>query len=471
MVKTTKHDLPHWPGVKVKYAEVWSVNNPFIERYDGILTKYKNMGKDKIKDAILSEINKVVKEDNLAPYYDLVVSHFLTAVWDYHDFEVAERALEAFKMVFAEDMGKRANKASEIPFAILSLCGLMDFRLFAQQKYEGYETLEKIYLKATSDYPLLIEGETGTSKSFMAKALHAISGRREGQFINLNCVGLPDTLLESELFGYEKGAFSGAKEKKIGLFEKANDGTVFLDEMGKTSEAFQTKLLKVIEERSFYRLGGLETIKINIRFLVSAQPSEIKNKKIIPDLLYRLRYPATIKMPSLRERMKADHSIVIFSSLNRVLAQMGMREEESEHECIDPSDLMNDEAYDILIAHEYSEGNYRELENILSEALISMKSEGRQKILPEDLYLITAETGGGTSSIPKEDNKHLRLRDIIDESKKVQAAFVEAKIRDFRKSGKKAKPVFVNEEGGTESGYQTWRNQVAGITGKNLRDF
>ena len=465
--------LPYLPEVKIEHLEALRPE-VCLKLIDSILQKYKPedypANKKAIKKEILSEIKSRINNDDPLPYYcSIVVSNFLIVAGDHHDSKVRERAFEAFKAIFGDDMeeDKEKDVENDIPFSVLPLCGLMDYRKLSQDKHTGYEPLDLLYRKAQSGLTLIIEGATGTSKSFMAKAIYAMSKRRSKKFVNLNCVGIPDTLLESELFGYEKGAFNEAFKAKKGLLEQAPDGTIFLDEIGKTSHSIQTKILKVIEEQEFYRIGGLEPIKINVRFIVSVQPKEIKKRKVIPDLLYRLGYPATIKMPSLQERMSVDCSIIIFAVLNNVLAQMEMRED-----LVNPSDRVSDEAYELLKNHEYQGGNYRELESILREAILSagIKEDNDKKVLPKDLYLITAKSTSIQPSESKENFQNVRLRDIIEKADVVRASIIEAKLKEVLKSDKKIKPVFV-KEGGTESQYQTWRNKVKRITGKDLRDF
>ncbi|MCX5905786.1 MAG: sigma-54 factor interaction domain-containing protein, partial [Deltaproteobacteria bacterium] len=162
-----------------------------------------------------------------------------------------------------------------------------------------FETIEKV---ADTDSTILILGESGTGKELIAKALHYNSYRREGPFVPVNCAAIPSELLESELFGHEKGAFTNAIRTRIGRFELANSGTVFLDEIGDMPPALQSKLLRVIQERQFERVGGVKTVKTDIRIIAATHQDlklAIQQKKFRQDLYYRLNV-IPLNVPPLR---------------------------------------------------------------------------------------------------------------------------------------------------------------------------
>jgi DNA-binding NtrC family response regulator len=163
------------------------------------------------------------------------------------------------------------------------------------------ETAQKM---AVSGMPVLIYGESGVGKELIAKSIHNSSNKADGPFIPINCGAIPETMLETELFGHEKGAFTGAHAKKLGLIETANSGTLFLDEIGELSQRLQGKLLRVIETESFFRVGGVREIKVDMRF-VSATNRDIKKDietgNFRPDLYYRIG-ALTLRIPPLRER-------------------------------------------------------------------------------------------------------------------------------------------------------------------------
>jgi len=166
------------------------------------------------------------------------------------------------------------------------------------------EMLYKIEQMAPANSTVLIEGESGTGKELVAKAIHEFSPRRGKPFIAVNCAALPETLLESELFGHEKGAFTGAAERRLGRFELADDGTIFLDEIGEIPHSVQVRLLRVLESRAFFRVGGTEPIKVNVR-VVAATNRSLKERVVLgefrEDLFYRLNV-LNLYLPPLRDR-------------------------------------------------------------------------------------------------------------------------------------------------------------------------
>ncbi|WP_310600319.1 sigma 54-interacting transcriptional regulator [Desulfobulbus sp.] len=212
---------------------------------------------------------------------------------------------------------------------------------------------------AESDSSVLIEGETGTGKELMAKCLHDLSSRRDQPFVAINCGALPDTLLESELFGYKAGAFTGAVRDKPGYFSLADGGTILLDEIGETTPAFQVKLLRVLEEREFQPLGGVARERVNVRILAATNrdlAAMVDQEAFRRDLFYRINIVRVV-LPPLRQRKEdipllVDHFIDKINRL-RSKAVSGM----------EPAALQR------LMAHDYP-GNIRELENIIEHAFV-----------------------------------------------------------------------------------------------------
>ena len=205
---------------------------------------------------------------------------------------------------------------------------------------------------------VLIVGESGTGKELAARAIHARSPRRDRPFVSINCGALPDELLESELFGHTRGSFTGAVTSKKGLFEVADGGTVFLDEIGDTSPAMQVKLLRVLQERRIRRVGGTEETEVNVRVLAATNhdlEALVREKRFREDLYYRINV-IQIQMPSLREKREdiprlVDHFVAKYSAL------MGKK-----------VTGINDEARRFLQQHEWP-GNVRELENVIERAV------------------------------------------------------------------------------------------------------
>jgi two-component system nitrogen regulation response regulator GlnG len=246
-----------------------------------------------------------------------------------------------------------------------------------------YKTLGKI---APSDITVLIYGESGTGKELIARAIHFNSPRLGKPFIALNCAAIPGELLESELFGHERGAFTGATERKIGKFEQANDGTIFLDEIGDMPLELQAKLLRVLQEKEVTRTGGNTTIQINTR-IVAATNQDLKNKvqqkEFREDLYYRLNV-VPLELPALRDRREdipklADYFLT-----------------KAHHEYASPANGLTKEAMDLLCSYNWP-GNVRELENTIQRAcLLSPDALLNAADFP-DLTSAQGSSGNGTS--------------------------------------------------------------------------
>src|SRR5437773_2286726 len=221
---------------------------------------------------------------------------------------------------------------------------------------------EWIRTAAKSDISVLILGPTGSGKEVVARMIHELSRRSQAKFQAVNCAALPDTLFESEIFGYEKGAFTGAHDRKPGRLELANEGTLFLDEIGDMSLIAQAKLLRVLEERRFERLGGNKSISVDFR-LISAtnRPLEqfVRDGRFREDLYYRVNAFA-IRLPSLRER-QVDIPVLAQRFLARYCAAQGMPLE---------SKVFSREAIDLLVSYHWP-GNIRELESTVARAALS----------------------------------------------------------------------------------------------------
>jgi len=218
---------------------------------------------------------------------------------------------------------------------------------------------EIIPVVAASDATVLIEGATGTGKDLLANVLHHASPRAEHPLIKVNCAALPDNLLESEMFGYVKGAFTGADRDKPGRFQDADRGSIFLDEIGDMPLSLQAKLLRVLEDREFYPLGGRKTVKVDVRIISATNrglETLVKEKRFREDLYYRLNV-MRLEMPPLCER-KDDLPLLISHFLRRLAAGRYHKPPE-----------ISEAAMAVLLNHSYP-GNIRELENILEHALI-----------------------------------------------------------------------------------------------------
>ncbi len=243
---------------------------------------------------------------------------------------------------------------------------------------EVFGLVEKV---ADTDSTVLITGESGTGKELIAHAIHYASDRKDGPFIPVNCAAIPEELLESELFGHEKGAFTHAIKTRIGRFELANKGTIFLDEIGEMSPSLQVKLLRVLQERKFERVGGVKTISVDIR-VVSATNQDleiaVKEGRFREDLFYRLNV-IPIHVPPLRER-RSDIPLLAKHFLKKYCS--------GKKRCVEG---ITDEALDILTRYDWP-GNVRELENIMERMVILANGK---MITKDDLpYQILEKTGG-----------------------------------------------------------------------------
>ena len=233
---------------------------------------------------------------------------------------------------------------------------------------------------AGSDATILINGETGTGKGLAARAIHRHSGRGEGAFVSINCGAIPENLLESELFGHVKGAFTGATANKVGKFEQANGGTIFLDEIGDMSPDLQVKLLRVLEEGEFEPVGGNRTVRVDVRVIAATHrdlESRVSAGQFREDLYYRL-YVIPLVLPPLRER-GGD----ILGLAEHFLAEFNGRLQASVTG-------ISDEARGVLQRHDWP-GNVRELRNLM-ERLVVLKAEG--EITVEDLPVKIRGEGG-----------------------------------------------------------------------------
>lgn len=212
---------------------------------------------------------------------------------------------------------------------------------------------------APSQATVLIQGETGTGKELLARLIHNASPRARKPFIAVNCAAIPETLLESELFGHEKGSFTGAVQRRIGLFEQAGEGTLFLDEIGELSTSIQVKLLRFLQEREYKRVGGEKVLKSDVRIISATHQdleARVREGSFREDLFYRINV-VTLKVPPLRDRREdipvlIDHFIGLFVRQNRKTIEGLSRE-----------------ARDMLIRYDYP-GNVRELENIIERAVV-----------------------------------------------------------------------------------------------------
>ncbi len=258
------------------------------------------------------------------------------------------------------------------------------------QSSQMHRVAEMISRVAGSDTTILIEGESGTGKELVARAIHGESPRADRPFVAINCNALPETLLESELFGHVRGAFTGATAAKKGLFEEADRGTLFLDEIGDTSPATQIKLLRVLQEREIRRVGSNAPIKIDVRVLAATHRSlegMVREGRFRDDLYYRLNV-VTIPVPTLRER-REDIPLLTAHFLEAAAKRAGKA-----------MPVLSQDALNLLLEYPWP-GNVRQLENAIERAVL-LGAQGT--LFPGDFppsLLRTSSAGGSSASPPK----------------------------------------------------------------------
>jgi two-component system response regulator HydG len=265
------------------------------------------------------------------------------------------------------------------------------------------EPIERIFEKvgkvAPTESTLYIHGESGTGKELIAQAIHEKSERADGPFVKVNCASLAESLLESELFGHEKGAFTGAHERRLGRFELADGGTIFLDEIGDVSPNIQLKLLRVLQEHEIQRVGGEETISVDVRVITATNKdleTEVEEGRFREDLFYRLHI-IPIEVPPLRDRKEdipllVDHFIEALSERTR-----------SDVEGIAP------DALEALKAYNWP-GNVRELENSIEHAMVF--AEGEEITIPDLPTGVTGRSREDVLELPQGDRS---LPEILEE--------------------------------------------------------
>jgi two-component system NtrC family response regulator len=327
--------------------------------FDLLLLDYKMPGMDGM--AVLEEVK------GINPEIDVIM---MTA------FGTVDTAVKAIKMGAADYI----TKPIELEELIILIDRISERRILLREnkilreelREKGITTDQIVYHSqvmnelinlaarvASSNATILIEGESGTGKELVARLIHTLSPRSKKHLITVNCAALPENLLESELFGHEKGAFTGADRKRIGRFEEADGGSLFLDEIGDLSPSVQVKLLRFFQEREFQRVGGNQTLRSDVRIINATNQNleaRVKEGSFREDLFYRLNVVA-IAIPPLRER-KEDVGPLIDHFLGHFAAANG-----KEIQGVSP------EARDLLLKYDYP-GNVRELENIIERAVV-----------------------------------------------------------------------------------------------------
>jgi len=362
------------------------------------------------------QVLKAVKEHNMETNVVLITAHAsvesaVSAVrggaYDYvtKPFEIDEILLTVQKALSSKRLSPQdpvVEKKAQLLYRFSNLVGK------SPKIQEIYKLLEKI---AKTDSTVLIIGESGTGKELVARAIHYNSKRKGKAFVSVNCAALPDQLLESELFGHEKGSFTGAVSTKQGLMEMADQGTFLLDEVGETSMSVQAKLLRVLQEREIKRVGGLVNIPVNVRIIAATSkdlPAEIEDKKFREDLYYRLNV-IPIFMPPLRER-RSDIPLLV----DHIIQSIKVKHQ------IDKSFKFSPDGVEYLMEYHWP-GNIRELENFVERIYMLSENDevGKQAIvdlLGMELKSEKDMTRGGTMLIELKNETEKFERKIIEEA-------------------------------------------------------
>jgi len=300
-------------------------------------------------------------------------------------FDITELKLTIFKALNIDKLNK------EIQFLKEASAENFDSKIVGNSKnmQEIFEVIDKI---ADTNATVLIIGESGTGKEGIASAIHNKSSRKDKPYITVNCGAIPETLIESELFGHEKGAFTGANNRKFGRFDRAQGGTLFLDEIGELSLSLQVKILRVLQEKEFERVGGTEVIKSDVRIIAATNrdlEAMVQNSQFREDLLYRLKV-IPINLPPLRDRKEDIESLVNFF-INRYCKETNKGKITIEKD-----------ALDLLKEYDYP-GNIRELENLI-ERLVILSSDGiiKASLLPKEIIKGAYATTSNIFILPDE---------------------------------------------------------------------
>lgn len=285
-----------------------------------------------------------------------------------------------------------------------------------------FETIKRI---APANIDVLITGETGTGKELAARNIHRQSVRKDQQFVPVDCGAIPEDLIESELFGHERGAFTGANERSIGLLEFAHNGTFFMDEVGQLSPKLQAKLLRVLQERKFRRVGGTQELKTDVRIIAATSldlDKEIKEKRFRTDFYYRINV-ARLDLPPLRERGE-DIAILSLHFMEQYAAKMGK------------SDItMHPEALEVLKNYHWP-GNVRQLENVVKRTLVMARNK---QILPADVPDEIVDAAGNRPDGQNDGFFKLRDQKIARFERKYLSELLESTKGDVTQAAELAK--------------------------------
>ncbi|MFA5832185.1 MAG: sigma-54 dependent transcriptional regulator [Bacteroidota bacterium] len=393
-LKKKKHSIFQAASVQEAMTQVRN------QHFDVVLTDYKMPGKTGFD--LLQEIKKVDAEAVVVLMtafgtIEGAVDAMRAGAYDYlskpielDEIDLLIRRLQERQELISENKSLRQQLVDKFAFTEI-----------VSQSASMQEVLSTASRVAQTKAPVLVRGESGTGKELIARAIHFNSPRKNKPFIAVNCAALNDNLLESELFGHEKGSFTGAEKQRRGRFELADGGTIFLDEIGDISPATQVRLLRILQEQQFERVGGSETISVDVRVVAATNKNletAISEGKFREDLFYRLNV-VSIEIPSLRKR-REDIALLLEHFLLR-FAKEHKRKKLS----------YSKEAWELLTRYDYP-GNVRELENIVQRSVIFSRGD---MITTEDVPLIVRGTSHEISQKKREQHS---FSDQVEELEK-----------------------------------------------------
>ena len=409
-------------GYKVSTASdaAKALNRCRKDKFDLIITDLKMPKMDGI--SFLREVKDMAPETMviLITAYasgETAVTAMKEGAYDYieKDFEIDD-----LKRIVRNALAKKGLKRDDALFIkeVEDAVGFGGMIGSSREMLKVYTTIKKV---ADTPANVLILGESGTGKELAAKAIHENSSRKKMPFVVINCGGIPENLLESELFGYIKGAFTGAYADKMGLFEVGRGGTVFLDEIAELPPLLQVKLLRIVQEKTFRRIGGADDLKVDVRIISATNRNLIESVKagtFREDLYYRLNV-IPLRMPSLRER-KEDIPVLAKYFIEKYSREFGKEIK-----------TISSYALELLLKYPFP-GNIRELENIIER---SVAFESSNIILPENLILSEETEREGASSISEISDSGINLN---EELAKFEKRLIEKALQKAQGSKTKA---------------------------------
>jgi two-component system, NtrC family, response regulator HydG len=365
------------------------------ENFDLVITDYKmeEMNGVEVLEKVKS-IDESVEVLIVTAYgtIDLAVEAMRKGVADYvtKPFTPGEFTVRVEKVLkFGEARKAEARLSEENKYLRQEIEVQYNFGEIVGASDKMKSVFEKIQKIARSDSSVILYGESGTGKELVARAIHFHSNRKDASFVKVNCGALAESVLESELFGHEKGSFTGAVKRRLGRFELANKGTIFLDEIGDVPLNTQVKLLRVLQEREFERVGGEDTVKVDVRVITATNKNLMKmveEGKFREDLFYRLQV-IPIELPPLRDRTE-DIPMLIEHFLEKKATQLNKKRP-----------IMNENAIKELLKY-FWPGNVRELENVIERAVVLCEGEEIGLI---DLPILLGDPSRMTLNLPRED--------------------------------------------------------------------